>query len=169
VIQLTFAAAVHEQPVEVTTLNELFVLPDGGRESVVGSTVYAHEGLTGGGGTFFASCVMRTVRSAMVSDELRASPGLAPTLTVTDPGPFPVDPGEIVIHGAPARALHVQPLAVVTPILAVPPDASKFCSVSDNSNWHGAASWRICARTPLTTTSPCLAVAVEFAATFIVI
>lgn len=44
VIQLTFAAAVHEQLVEVVTVKELRVLPVAGNDSVVGVTVYEHDG-----------------------------------------------------------------------------------------------------------------------------
>jgi hypothetical protein len=48
VIQLAFvAAAVHEQVFVVVTVNELRVLPDEGKESVVGLTVYEQE--VGGG------------------------------------------------------------------------------------------------------------------------
>jgi hypothetical protein len=39
VIQVTFSAAVHAQPDDEVTVNELLVLPDDGSDSVVGFTV----------------------------------------------------------------------------------------------------------------------------------
>jgi hypothetical protein len=39
VIQLTFSDAVHAQPEDEVTVNELLVLPDDGSDSVIGVTV----------------------------------------------------------------------------------------------------------------------------------
>jgi len=51
--------------------------------------------------------------------------------------------------------------------VALPPEAAKSCWVAARSTSHGAASWLICARTPLTSTFPCLLLAPGFAATLI--
>ena len=101
----------------------------------------------------------------MTSDAERASPVLAATVNATEPGPVPEAPEEIATHGESARAVHAHPAAVVMLILPLPLDAVNVCSVDDTSKTHGAASWRICARTPLTTTFPCLAAASGFAPT----
>lgn len=101
----------------------------------------------------------------MTSEALRASPAFAATEIVTVLDPVPLPPDVMATHGASARAVHAQPAIVVTAIRAVPPAAPKLWSPADNSNRQGAASCRICARAPLTTTSPWRALAVGFAAT----
>jgi hypothetical protein len=47
---------------------------------------------------------------------------LPETLNSTRPGPFPVEPLLMLIHGVPVAAVHGQPLAVFTLIALVAPD-----------------------------------------------
>src|SRR5689334_18773266 len=117
-------AAVHSQPAPVSTVIVVPPPPAAPTDAEVGVTSNTQE-VVGGTSTGLASWEMRTVRSAMASDALRASPVLAATVIVTAPGPAPADPEVTVTHGASARAVHAQPARVVTLILAVPPVSSK--------------------------------------------
>src|SRR6185369_16858453 len=90
-------AAVHSQPAVVSTAIVVPPPPAAPIDAEVGVTSNAHE-VIGGTSTGFASWEMRTVRSAMASDALRASPVLAATVIVTAPGPVPADPEVTVTH-----------------------------------------------------------------------
>jgi hypothetical protein len=119
---------------------------------VVGGTI---GGVVGGTiGAELESWVIRTLRPAIVTVAERSLPTFAATVSVTVPGPVPVDPDVTVTHDASDRAVQAQPASVSTVILVVPPAAATFWPFGEMLNWHAAASCRICARTPLTTTSP---------------
>lgn len=152
--------ADHAQPAGAFTETDGVSDPPAGAVTFCGVTELAQ--LTGGSGD---ACAMRTVRPAMTSEAVRASPPLELTANVTAPEPVPDAPEAMATHDASARAVQAQDACAVTLIRALPPAAPKVCSVEDTSNRHGAASWRICARTPLTSTFPCLAAASGFAPT----
>jgi hypothetical protein len=158
VTQLTLLFAVHEHTDDVVTLIAVPLPPAAPTDTVVGETANAHAA---------AACVTVTVRPATASVPVRSGPVLLEALKETDPSPEPFAPDVTVSHDELLVAVHVHPVSAVTVILPFPPEVWKFCSVGATSKRHAAASCRICARTPLTRTSPCLATAAGLAATVI--
>ena len=75
--------------------------------------------MQGGGGA--AACEIANVWPPTAIVPLRAAPVLAETLNATVPLPLPDAPFVIVIHGAPADAVHEHPLEAVTLKLPDPP------------------------------------------------
>jgi hypothetical protein len=103
----------------------------GGRMGgVVGGTV----------GAELESCVMVTLRPAMVTDAERSPPLFAETASVTEPGPVPLDPDDTVTHDSSDFDVHAHPASVSTLILVLPPDAPTFWPEGDTVNWQAAAS-----------------------------
>ncbi len=70
-----------------------------------------------------AACVTVKVCAAIVAVPVRAAPELAATFSLTVPGPVPVPPEAIVIHGAFAADVHAHDPPVITAIVEVPPAA----------------------------------------------
>jgi hypothetical protein len=97
---------------------------------------------------------------------VRALPVFAATSIWTDPGPVPVAPVAIVIHGAPLTAVHAQEAATATTMGSpVPPLAPTECDVGETADPHdGTPGWLISATSPLMAMNPVRAAAV-FAAT----
>ena len=108
----------------------------------VGGTVGGVVGGTVGGtvGAVLESCVMVTLRPAMVTDAERSPPLFAETASVTEPGPVPLDPDDTVTHDSSDFDVHAHPASVSTLILVLPPDAPTFWPEGDTVNWQAAAS-----------------------------
>jgi hypothetical protein len=105
-----------------------------------------------------------TVWPATVSVPVRVDePPLAATSYETVPLPDPLDPDVIVIHDALLVAVQLQPAAVVTSTLALPPLGGMLWEVGDAPKTQGAASVMVIVW-PATVSVPVLAVPV-FAAT----
>jgi hypothetical protein len=108
-----FADAVHEQPAPAVTATEP-PPPLASTDWLLGEIANVH-----GGGA--AACVTVSVWPAMVSVPLRAAPGFAVAVYVTEPLPDPVAPREIVIHGAFDEAVHAQLASAITSTALLPP------------------------------------------------
>lgn len=90
-------------------------------------------------GAHTPACVTVKVFPAMVSVPLRlVVPVLAATLKVTVPPPVPAAPAVTVIHAALLTAVHAQPAAALTVVLAVPPAAGTDWLVGEIVGAHGA-------------------------------
>ena len=63
------------------------------------------------------------------------------TAIATVPLPLPLAPVVILNHVDVSDAVHVQPLVVVTEMLALPPAAATDGADGDTVNVHGAAFW----------------------------
>ena len=115
VIHAALLAAVHAQPVATVT-PLLPVPPDAANDWPVG----AMDGEQGA-----AACVTVKVAPAIVSVPVRLDATVfAATVNPTVPFPEPVAPLVIVIHATLLTAVHEHPVATVTALLPVPPDAA---------------------------------------------
>jgi hypothetical protein len=75
----------------------------------------------------------------MVIVAVRAAPVFAPTLNVTEPPAVPLEPDEMVIHGARLVAAHVHPGPVETLTeLPLSPAAGTFRLVGETEKAHVA-------------------------------
>ena len=68
---------------------------------------------------------------AMVKVPVRGAPEFDATMKFTVPPLVPDAPPEIVIHGTLLTAVHVQPLAVITFTLPLPPISLKLATITD--------------------------------------
>jgi hypothetical protein len=163
-IHAALLAALHSHEGAAATAIELLLVPDAPKVTSLGVTVTVQA--DGNGDETFACCVTFTVWPATVIDAERAVVAeFAATVKFTFPVPVPLVPLVSTTHDASARALHGHPFAAVTVIPPLPPLAGMVCSVEESSKRQAAASWRMRARSPLTTMSPCRPVASGFAAT----
>ena len=109
-------AAVHEQPVSVSTLTVPLVAA-AGTEAVTGEMAKLQAWPAWVTVKVWPAIVIVPVRLAVV--------GFAVTLYATWPLPLPLPPPLTVIHAAPLVAVHAQPEPDVTPTVAEPaPDPS---------------------------------------------
>jgi hypothetical protein len=132
---LLAAAQLHDD--RALTAIELFVVPDAEKVTSFGVTVTLHTGSE----SAVASCVSFTVWFATTIDAVRVVvPGFDATAKFTVPVPVPVVPLVSTTHAASPRALHAQPLAAVTVIPPLPPEAGTVWSVEESSKRHGDAS-----------------------------
>ncbi len=116
VIHETLRAAVQAQPAPPVTATEALP-PDEGTDRVSGEMPNAQP----------FPCVTVTVWFATTSVPDRGGPLAAATANVTDPGPLPLAPDVIVIHGSGLDALQAQPAAAVTVTVREPPVGSASC------------------------------------------
>jgi hypothetical protein len=77
--------------------------------------------------------VIATVCPATVSDACRAVPEFAAIVNATFPGPLPLTPSVIVIHGAPLALDQIHPAAVCTPTLPDPPEFTALWKVGSTT------------------------------------
>lgn len=120
VIHESLLAAVHGQPVAAVTL--LLPVPaDAVKDWLAGVMDGEHDA---------AAWVTVNVAPAIVRVPVRVDATVfPPTLNPTVPLPDPDAPLVTVIHAALLAAVHGQPVATVTPLLPVPPDAANDCPV----------------------------------------
>jgi hypothetical protein len=100
----------------------------------------------GGGAAADPDCTMVNVLLPMAIVACRcAESELAATLTRTWPDPEPLEPLEIVTHGALLLAVHRQPAPVVTDTDTVPPLASMvwLAELSDTAHSAVPSAWSI--------------------------
>jgi hypothetical protein len=113
VIQLALLDAVHGQPAPVVT-DAALISPAGPTSRAVGATLYVQP---------FA-CDTESVCPAIETFPSRAGPEFAAIENGTCPGPLPLEPAPMVIHGDPLAADQAQPGAAATwnaPVVAAGP------------------------------------------------
>jgi hypothetical protein len=114
VIQGAFDVALQAHPVPALT----FVLPSppaAAMSTASGDSAKPHGA---------AAWVTVKVCAAIVAVPVRDAPEFAATLSLTVPGPVPVPPEAIVIHGAFVTDVHAHDPPVITEIVEVPPAAA---------------------------------------------
>jgi hypothetical protein len=78
---------------------------------------------------------------------VRDGPSLGATLKVTVPGPLPLLPPVMVIHGTAVVAVHVHSaLLALTWTVRSPPLGSTCSAVEDSRKSQGFPSWETCIR-----------------------
>jgi len=129
--------ALHVQPLAVVT-ETVPLLPPAASDTLVGEIVNPQT----------PACVTVKARPATVTVPVReALPVLAPTLKVTDPLPVPLPPPLMLIHAALLTAVHAQPVAAVTLVLAGPPAADTDWPVGEMAGAHGRLNVKVFERT----------------------
>src|SRR5918994_3834132 len=174
----TSLTAVQRQAASVCTDTLPSVCP-GPASARAEARVYAHGGTGAGGGSgagdgpgagcpsgCVPACRTSTRRPATSSDpDLSPVSGFAEARNRTRPAPVPCDPSTIVIHDAPALAVHAQPAGASTLTVAVPGSAASSNDRRSSSKRHVAGSCVISMDFEPRTTVPRRGVAAGFGAT----
>jgi hypothetical protein len=120
--------AVHAQFGPVVTVT-VPLPPSALKDWLVGAMVKLHDG---------AGCVIVAVLVPIWIVADRDPLLLAAAVNVTVPLPCPLLPPVMVIHGAEAVAVQLQPLAEATAIEPLPPDAAIVCVAGSSVKLHEA-------------------------------
>jgi hypothetical protein len=122
-IHAALLTAVHGHSFAVLTLT-FSEPPDDGTAIVSGETTALHPD----------SCVTVNVWPSTTIVPVRAVEAFADTANSTLPGPFPLAPDVMLIHGALAAAVHAQDNGVLTAKDPEPPAAETVCPFDESVN-----------------------------------